>query len=72
MSDIQRHTFDICERVAEAQTLLNDHVGGGMHTAAELVAKINALLSEEGLLRAMWEVGYFPVNTPPPVVEAGN
>jgi hypothetical protein len=32
------------------------------------IAKINAILSEEGLLRAMWEVGYFPPTIPPPVV----
>jgi hypothetical protein len=29
-------------------------------------------MSEEGSLRAMWEVGYFPPDTPPPVTIAEN
>jgi hypothetical protein len=45
--------WEICEHVAEVQTLLDDHVAGGV-------------LSEAGLLRAMFNVGYFPPNTPPP------
>jgi hypothetical protein len=28
----------ICERVAEVQALLDDHVAGGKHTAADVVA----------------------------------
>jgi hypothetical protein len=58
---IQETAFAICERVAEAQTLLNDHIEGGKHSAETVVAKLNALLSEAGLLRAMWQIGYFPV-----------
>jgi len=30
-----------------------------------LVAKAQAVLSESELLRAMFDVGYFPPNTPP-------
>jgi putative heme degradation protein len=56
----------ICERVAEVQTLLDDHIAGGQHTAAEVVAKAQAVLTESALLRAMFDVGYFPPNTPPP------
>jgi hypothetical protein len=37
-----------------------------------VVAKPNALLSEERLHPAMWEVGCFPANTPPRVTKAGN
>ena len=55
----------ICERVAELQALLDDHVAGGTHSAADVVAKAQALLSEPELLRAMYDVGYFPPNTPP-------
>ena len=38
----------------------------GKHTAADVVAKAEAVLSEPELLRAMFDVGYFPSNTPPP------
>jgi len=51
----------ICERVAKLQALL---LGDGKHTAADAVAKAQAVLSEAGLLRAMFDVGYFPANTP--------
>jgi hypothetical protein len=36
----------------------------GKHTAADVVAKAQAL-SEAELSRAMFDVGYFPPNTPP-------
>ena len=55
----------ICERVAEVQALLDDHIAGGKHSAADVVAKAQAVLSEPALLRAMFDVGYFPPNTPP-------
>jgi hypothetical protein len=56
----------ICERVAEVQAL-DDHVAGGENSAADVVAKTQAVLSEPDLLRAMFDVGYFPPNMPPPV-----
>jgi hypothetical protein len=37
----------------------------GKHSAAEVVAKAQAVLSEAVLLRAIFDVGYFPPNTPP-------
>jgi hypothetical protein len=55
----------ICERVAEVQALLHDHIECGKHSAADVVAKVQAVLSEPELLRAMFDVGYFPPNTPP-------
>jgi hypothetical protein len=55
----------ICERVAEVQALLDDHIAGGKHAAADVVAKAQAVLSESELLRAMLDVGYFPPNTRP-------
>jgi hypothetical protein len=57
----------ICERVAEIQALLDDHLDGGKLSAAEVVAKAQAVLADSALLRAMFDVGYFPPNTPPPV-----
>ena len=57
--------FAICERVAEVQALLHDHIECGKHSAADVVAKAQAVLSESELLRAMFDVGYFPPNTPP-------
>jgi hypothetical protein len=57
--------WKICERVAEVQALLDDHLAGGKHTAADVAAKAQSILSEDELLRAMFDVGYFPSNTPP-------
>jgi hypothetical protein len=36
-----------------------------MHSAADVVTKAQAVLTEAELLRAMFDVGYFPPNTPP-------
>ena len=41
----------------------NKFVGG--RSAAVVVAKAQAVQSEPELLRAMFDVGYFPPNTPP-------
>jgi hypothetical protein len=51
--------WEICERMAEVQALLDDHIAG-----ADLVAKAQAILTEPELLRAMFDVGYFPPETP--------
>jgi hypothetical protein len=51
--------------VAEVQALLDDHVAGGKHSVAVVVAKAQAVLAEPALLRAMFDVGYFPPRTPP-------
>jgi hypothetical protein len=60
--------LEIRERVAEVQALLHDHVECGKHAVADVVAKAQAVLSEPELLRAMFDVGYFPPNTPLPGV----
>jgi hypothetical protein len=57
--------WEICERVAKLQTVLDDHIKGGKHTAADVVAKAQAVLSEPELLWAMFHFGYFPPNAPP-------
>ena len=36
--------WEICERVAEVQALLHDHAECGKHSAADLVAKAQAVL----------------------------
>jgi hypothetical protein len=64
-SPTAEQAFAIYERVAEVQALLHDRLECGKHTAADVVAKAQAVLSEPELLRAMWNVGYFPPNTPP-------
>jgi hypothetical protein len=63
---MKESVWAICERVAEVQALLHDHVTGGKLSPADVVAKAQAVLSEAALLRAMFDVGYFPPNTPPP------
>jgi hypothetical protein len=72
VSEIRKCAHDICDRIAEAQAILHDHSGCGRYTPAEVVAKLDALFNEEGLLRAMHTAGYFPQDTPPPVTVAGN
>ena len=54
----------ICDRVAEVQALLHDHIECGKHSAADVVARAQTVLTEPELLRAMFDVGYFPPNTP--------
>ena len=62
---VDNPAWEICERVAEIQALLDDHLAGGKHMAADVVAKAEAVLSEPELVRAMFDVGYFLPNTPP-------
>jgi hypothetical protein len=57
--------WEICEHVAEVQAMLHDHIECGKYSAADVVAKAEAVLSEAELLRAMLDVGYFLPNTPP-------
>ena len=63
---VDNPVWEICERVAEVQALLHDHIECGKHSAADVVAKAQAVLSEAELPRAMFDVGYVPPNTPPP------
>jgi hypothetical protein len=63
---VDNPVWEICERVTEMQALLHDHVECGRRSAAAVVAKAQAVQSEPELLRAMFDVGYFPPNTPPP------
>ena len=62
---MQHTIFEICERVAEAQALLHDYECG-RHSAAEVVARLQALMTEVQLLHAMHAVGFFPPRSPMP------
>ena len=61
---MQKIAFEICERVAEAQALIHDHVECGEHTAEDVVTRLRAIFEETALLQAMYDVGYLPRNTP--------
>ena len=69
---VDNPVWAICERVAEVQALLHDHIECGKHSAADVVAKAQAVLSESELLRAMFDVGYFPPNTPPDNIKVAS
>jgi len=62
---VSNPVWKICERVAEVQALLDDQLAGGKHSAADVVAKAQAVRSEAELLQAMFDVGYFPPSMPP-------
>jgi hypothetical protein len=57
--------FAICERVAEVQAPLYDHIECGKHASADVDVKAQAVLSEAELLQAIFDVGYFPPKPPP-------
>jgi len=50
---VDNPVWKVCERVAEVQALLDDHLAGGEHSAADVVAKVQAVLSEAELVRAL-------------------
>jgi hypothetical protein len=52
--------FAICDSVAEAQAILHDHLECGQHSPAEALAKLQCVLSKDGLQRALYDVGCFP------------
>jgi hypothetical protein len=49
---VSNPVWEICERVTEVQALLDDHVAGGKHSAVDVMAKAQAVLSESQLLQA--------------------
>jgi hypothetical protein len=65
MRMVDKPAWKICERMAEVQALLQDHIECGKHSDADVNAKAQAVLTDPELLRAMLVVGYFPPNTPP-------
>ena len=65
MTKLDVPSWVICEAMAEIQTIIDDHRAFAKETPAEVVQKIERLVSERPLLRAMWSVGHFTENTPP-------
>ena len=52
----------ICERIAEVQAILEDHLETGKYRINEVPFLINEILSEDGLRDAMNAVGYLKSN----------
>jgi hypothetical protein len=50
---VDNPVWEICERVAQVQALFDDHIAGGKHTAADVVAK-----GPGGAVRAQAAPGY--------------
>ena len=48
----------VCERVAEIQQILQDHLEAGKYRIDEVAWLINEILSEDGLREAMHKLGY--------------
>jgi hypothetical protein len=48
----------ICERIAEVQALVDEHLEVGKYQTSEVPWLIREILSEEGLREAMLAVGY--------------
>jgi len=59
-------TGTLCQSLSECQAVLQD-LDGGTISSEEALRRIKVELSRQALLRATWEVGYFPPDTPPPV-----
>jgi hypothetical protein len=54
----------IAEAVAEVQAALFDHYHRGKDTSAQVLAKVNVIMSERTLIRAMYDAGYIPAHSP--------
>jgi hypothetical protein len=50
MRTVDNPVWEICERVAEVRALLDDHIVGGKHSAADVVARGEGVLSAPELL----------------------
>jgi hypothetical protein len=55
----------IANAVAEVQVALYDHFRRGKYDSAELLLKINMMMYDPALIRAMYDLGYIPANSPP-------
>jgi hypothetical protein len=64
---VDKPEFVIAEAVSEAQAILHNHLECGRHTPQVALARLQAVLPEAPLLRAMYDIGYFPASTPPHV-----
>lgn len=55
----------IAEAVAEVQAALYEHYRRRNGTPGEVLAKINVVVHEPTLIRAMYDLGYIPAFSPP-------
>lgn len=60
----RERVFAICEQVAELQAILHDTVKDTRLSREETSARIEAIMSDDAVLRAMFDVGYLPQDTP--------
>jgi len=56
---MQQTIFEICERLAEAQALLHDHLECGRPPVADVVTRLQVLTAEVQVLHAMQELAFF-------------
>jgi hypothetical protein len=56
--------WEVCERVAEVQAILQEHIETGKYQTDEVAWLISEILSEEGLREAMDSIGYLGPSTP--------
>jgi hypothetical protein len=61
--------FAIYDSLAEARAILHDHLECGKHSPPEALASLQRVLSEDGLPRALYDIGYFPSIMPLRLVE---
>jgi hypothetical protein len=54
----------ICECVNEAQAILHDHLECGKYSPTDALTRLQSVLSNEELLRALYTAGYFPATAP--------
>ncbi len=57
----------VAEAIAEAHAILHDHLEFGVDEPADVLAKVNRVLSERTLVRALYDAGSFPRENPPEV-----
>lgn len=55
----QPHLKAICDRMAQILQIFEDYRSQVHQSPEEILAKIEGLVSERPLVRAMWQVGYF-------------
>ena len=60
-------THVVAEAIAEAQAILHDHLESNVGDPADVLTKVNRVLSNRTLVRALYDVGFFPRENPPEV-----
>jgi hypothetical protein len=58
----------IAEAISEAQAMLHDHLESGVGAPADVLARVNKVLSDRRLMRALSHAGVFPRENPPDAI----